>query len=95
MEGIIEDFQGSWGSGLATLVIRHDDETVCHVPCDNGPTVRLLARMFPGIITSGHCVDVRALRGRRIQYGFDDMGLVLGWIALPEGEYEEEEEEEA
>lgn len=79
-EGEILDFQGSWHSGLATLVVRDPSGRVQRIPCDNAPTVRALDAAFGGVITEGHCVDVESIRGQWIRYGMDDLGLVLGWI---------------
>jgi len=77
--GTITGFSGSWGSGLATLFVDG-----VPIPCDNGATVRALASCFEDVITSGHCVNVSALIGKRIRYGMDDFGLCLGWVAQEE-----------
>ena len=81
--GIIKDFQGSWGSGVATLVLKVGRKTET-IHCENAPTVRALASMFPGVIVEGHCVNVDALRGQRVQFALDDMGLMLGALAPAE-----------
>lgn len=46
-------FEGSWDSGMAQLHIEDLSGKTKAVRCDNGPTVRMLNRLFPGIITSG------------------------------------------
>lgn len=73
-------FEGSWGSGVATLVLKQGRKTV-RVYCENGATVRALASIFPEVIGAGHTVNVAALKGQRIRYALDDMGLMLGAIA--------------
>jgi hypothetical protein len=81
--GTIISFQGSWGSGLATLVLQADDGQAYHIPCDNGPTVRALAAAFgDGVIGAGHTVNVQALCGKRIRAFYDDFGLALGGFEL-------------
>lgn len=83
--GTILDFRGSWSSGLATLVLKDRRGAVRHVPCDNGPTVRALAAIFGSdVIGPGHTVNVAALRGKKVRYAMDDLGLVLGCIAPAE-----------
>lgn len=85
-KGTIKGFYGSWGSGLATLVIQ-DEETgqIEEIPCDNGATVRALDAAFGDVITENHAVNVEAIRGKAIYWGMDDFGLTLAWI-LPVGE---------
>ena len=78
--GIIAGFRGSWMSGLATLVIRHEDGDLDIVPCDNAQTVRALEACLGGVIDRDHTVNMDAIMGKEIDYGMDDMGLVLGWI---------------
>lgn len=77
-KGTIIRFEGSWLSGLATLVIRKEDGTIDRVPCENGPTVRALHRAFGNVISRGHTVSNRAIEGKEIFYSRDDMDLVLG-----------------
>ncbi|WP_026487619.1 hypothetical protein [Caldanaerobius polysaccharolyticus] len=80
----IMDFEGSWLSGLATLVVKDEKGNVKRIPCENGPTVRALAEMFPDVIGPGHTVNMAAIKGKKIRYGMDDFGLVLGWISPAE-----------
>jgi benzoyl-CoA reductase/2-hydroxyglutaryl-CoA dehydratase subunit BcrC/BadD/HgdB len=70
--GKIEAFHGSWLSGIATLIISGKP-----VLCENTSTVRALDSCFGNVITSGHCVNNRAIRGKDICYSFDEMGLIL------------------
>jgi hypothetical protein len=75
----ITGFAGSWQSGVATIYL--DDEPV---PCENAPTVRALASMFPNVISQGHSIDVSSIIGKEVLWVYDDMGLMLGGLALPE-----------
>ena len=84
MKGTILGFSGSWGSGIATLSVKTESGEHVNIPCDNGPTVRALAAMFNDVIAPGHSVNVYAIKGKKIKYEMDDMGLVLGWIAPDE-----------
>ena len=76
----IVDLRGSWGSGIATLVVK-EGKKLKEIPADNAPLVRALASMFPDVIAPGHTVNVDAIRGKKSLYEMDDMGLVLGAIA--------------
>ncbi len=81
-KGIIRGFRGSWGSGLGFLLIE-DAQTglIEPVPCDNGPTVRALQAAFGGTIAGGHTVNPDgAFIGQAITWGYDDLGLCLGWF---------------
>lgn len=77
--GTIKRFIGSWGSGIAQLVVEDDQGHTDVISCENGPTVKALDRMFPGFIKPGHVVDPNAIIGHRISYGIDMMGL-LHWL---------------
>ena len=79
MRGTIQTFLGSWSSGIATLVIKDDEEHIHSIPCDNAPTVRALADQFPNVITPGHCVNLEAIKGKEIEYGLDTLGI-LAWL---------------
>lgn len=70
--GVIQGMHGSWGSGIATLMISGRP-----VHCDNGATVRALDAAFGDVITDGHCFDVSKIVGKEIYYSMDDMGLIL------------------
>lgn len=73
--GTIIDLRGSWGSGLATLVLKVGKK-VHEVHCENGMTVRALDSMFGDVITPGHCVDVDAIRGKKVNFTVDSLGLL-------------------
>jgi len=72
--GVIEGFQGTWGSGLGFLVVSG-----VPVPCDNGSTVRALEGCFGDVIGPAHSVDnVNGGHiGKEIFYSLDDMGMIL------------------
>lgn len=82
--GKIISFQGSWDSGMAQLVIEDRNGKTEAIPCDNGPTVRMLSRLFPGTIAAGHRVDVSVIQGQEVYWCYDDMGLVLGGLSSKE-----------
>lgn len=89
-KGQIEGFYGSWGSGMALLKVKDlDTKTIKQIPCENGSTVRALESAFGGVITNGHSVDNRALKGQVIYYTWDDMGLMLAGF-MPEKEASDE-----
>jgi len=78
--GTIVDFKGSWGSGIAIICIKDNRGKVQEIPCENTTTVRALDSMFDGVITAGHSVNVEAIRGKKVKWVWDDMGLMLGGI---------------
>lgn len=71
--GRIEGFLGSWGSGVAFLVI--DGQLI---PCENTPTVRALDELFGDVIAPGHTVNLKAVVGRQVAYKVDGFGLLEG-----------------
>lgn len=91
-KGTIVNFKGSWGSGIGYLGIR-DDKTgqTSSIPCENTSTVRGLENCFGGVITEGHCANGSGYVGKTIYWGWDDMGLLMGWFYPEEAEYLEEE----
>ena len=75
--GTIEAVQGSWSSGLITLLIkRKDDGKIETVHGDNGPTVRALMNVFGADIVRGHSLQVDRIKGLEIGYDTDDLGLL-------------------
>ena len=76
-KGEIMDFQGSWGSGIATMVIKREDGKIERVPCENTQTTRALDSAYGGI-EAGHSFNVKNIKGKEIYYSMDDMGLVMG-----------------
>lgn len=75
----IVDLRGSWGSGIAILVVK-EGKKLKEIPADNAPLVRALDAMFAGVIAPGHTVNMDAIRGKKIVYEMDEMGLMLGSI---------------
>lgn len=77
MKGTIKDFQGSWGSGLATLLMEGPEGQIDTVFCDNAQTVRAFADCYSNenIIIDGHCVNTKVLIGKKIKYETDGMIL--------------------
>ena len=71
---------GSFGSGLASLTVKHKDGTVHTLYADNGPLIRALDSAFGDVITAGHRFDVNAVKGKRIRYEMDDMGLTMAYF---------------
>ena len=84
MKATILNFYGSWGSGIAILLVKTEEGYLKEIPCDNGPTVRALEAIFGDAIGSNHTINVDAIKGKKIVYEMDDMGLVLGRIAPDE-----------
>jgi len=80
MQGRITGFSGSWGSGIATLYI---DGMPIH--CENAATVRALDACFD-CIGENHTVCPGKLIGQEIEYTVDELGLLLGFSPLEEGE---------
>jgi len=73
----IESFNGSWGSGIATLIFQSGRS----IPCENAPT----ARAFLSIVdcaAPGHSIDTSKLKGLDIVYAYDEMGLIMGGFNL-------------
>ena len=85
LRGKIKGFQGSWGSGLGSLVMEDEDGDTILVPCENAQTVRTLEAAFGNVISPGHSVDPAGGHvGREIYYSMDDFGLLLAWTPVEE-----------
>lgn len=88
--GVIEDVRGSWGSGLATLVLKDPDGNMKEVYADNGPLIRSLDSAFGEVIQEGHTFSVGAVRGQELVYAMDDMGLCrAGFVPLADWDGDE------
>lgn len=79
-KGKIIAFQGSWSSGLATLLIE-TEEGVQSVLCDNGPTARALISAF-NCLGPGHTIDNSKLEGQEISFSVDFLGLLEGFSPI-------------
>lgn len=73
----ISHFEGSWASGLATLVYEDGSSDFC----DNGPLVRALDGITGGeFIAAGHTVNNDAINGLDVITLPDEFGLCLGGL---------------
>lgn len=102
-KGKIVDFEGTWGSGLATLVIK-DSETgkEMRLSCENTPTVRAFVDAYGReVIGAGHTVNVNELKGKEIYWTkgewIDFGGFVPVELATPDliEKYEKDKEARA
>jgi len=92
-KGTIRGFSGSWGSGLASVVIENSNGFAVMVPVENGAFVRAAEDAFGNVIAPGHTVNVDALAGQEIFYWFDELGMLMSGF-LPVAEADEEFEEQ-
>ena len=83
----INEFSGSWGSGIGYLNGLNEKGKLISIPCENTTTVRNLEEAFGNVISQNHSVNGSGLKGKEIFYRFDDMGLVLAAF-IPVEEYE-------
>ena len=86
-KGTIVRVGGSWGSGLAELVI--DEKVVGDIGgrvaiyCDNAPTVRALESAFGGVIGAGHTVNPKGGHvGQEIYYSTDAIGILEAFMPV-------------
>ncbi len=76
--GYIESFHGSWGSGLATLVISGKP-----FYCDNAQTVRSLEGCFGNVIDAGHTASIKDhIREQEVVYIVDGLGMLIGFTPV-------------
>ena len=75
-KGKIIEFQGSWMSGLAQLVIEDSEtgaiESIC---CENASTVRALDDAYGDVIDGNHSLNNSAITGKEILLSSD--GLIM------------------
>ena len=84
--GKILNFQGSWASGIANLIIRDlDTNKLLAVPCDNSPTIRALEACFGNVITEGHTANGQGYKGKEIFWTYDEFGLIFGGFIPVDG----------
>ncbi len=75
-KGKIVALHGSWGSGLATLIIDDVDLGTQMIPCENGQTVRSLENAFGDVIGDAHNIKEDGGHiGKEIYYSTD--GFIL------------------
>ena len=75
--GVIDGFSGSWGSGLAYLIIDGQP-----VPCDNAATVRALEACFGDVIAPGHLVNQESIVGKEICYSVSPWGVLEAFSSI-------------
>lgn len=81
--GTIRGFQGSYMSGIATLVIEDNEGMVQYLNCDNGQTVRSLENAFGNVIGDAHDVKPEGGHlGEEIFYHIDMFGLLEWFIPV-------------
>lgn len=78
-KGIIIGFQGSFFSGIATLIIQEENGIIKEVPCENTATVRALDASYGGVIGPEHTVIQSSFVGKKIFYECSNWGT-LGWF---------------
>jgi len=80
--GRIVALHGSWGSGLAVMIIDDKDRGLQHLHCDNGTTVRSLEGAFGNAIGPGHTINQKGFAGKAIYYSEDFMGGLDGFTPV-------------
>ncbi len=81
-KGTLQDFQGSWGSGIGQLIVERrikGKKSVKVILCENAPTGRALGAAF-NAIGPGHTIDNEKIHGKEIVYSVGDFGL-LEWFS--------------
>ena len=89
-KGKIQGFEGSWGSGLAQLIVK-DSRTgeIKSLSCDNAQTVRSLEAAFGDTIGEGHTVNPKgAYVGKEIYYSMESWGGMVGFQPVEEASEE-------
>jgi hypothetical protein len=79
MLATIKDFEGHWGSGLALLTVETENGEIRTIPCDNAETCRQFNRAFGDAIVGGILFNVDAVKGKKIEYWTDDIGVLAGF----------------
>jgi len=83
-KGKIIEFQGSWMSGIAQLIIEDSEtgttESIC---CENTSTVRALDDAYGDVIDSNHSLDNDAIFGKQILW-FSDGLIMTGFTPAEE-----------
>ena len=85
-KGIIQSFQGSWGSGIGHLHIK-DSQTgeVQAIPAENPAAIRALQAAFGGVVAPGRSVDNKGGHiGQEIYWTLDDIGILSGFMPVEE-----------
>jgi len=83
--GTIRGFQGSWMSGLATLILEDENGQMNYVSCDNGTTARSLEMAFGNVLGNAHNVKENGGHiGQKIFYVIDYMNVMEWFIPIDE-----------
>ncbi|WNM70318.1 hypothetical protein [Myxococcus phage Mx1] len=72
--GTIENLDAS--GGLVVFTIKDDDGKTHTLYGDNGQTIRSLDAAYGNVIMPGHQFNADAVKGKRIEYEADDLGLM-------------------
>lgn len=91
-KGTIKDFNGNWGSGIATLIILDSKGHIQNIHCENPTTVRALESAFGNVITEGHTVNCNSFIGKEIYFSVDNIGLLEVFTPVEEASEEFVEE---
>lgn len=86
--GTIVGLSGSWGSGIAMLMIKDDKGKVNMIACDNATTIRSLDACYGDVITEGHGINLKNVIGKEIFYSMTDYGVVEGFTPVEDMENE-------
>ncbi len=77
--GEIVSFNGSWGSGIASLTIKNhetgEEETIF---AESGPTGRALQACY-GADEPGNIINNEVIKGKMIYYAVDELGMLEGF----------------
>ena len=88
-KGTIQEFRGSYMSGLATLVIEDEYGGIHYIPCDNAPTVRALEGAFGDVIGDAHDVKTDGGHtGKEVYYSTDFVGVLLAFTPVDDASIE-------
>ena len=78
--GIIRGIEGSYMSGLATLIIENEHGMFHYISCNNSPIVRALEDAFGNVIGESHNIKPNGGHiGQDVFYMVDAFG-VLEWF---------------
>ena len=81
--GTIIEFQGSYMSGLAMLVVKDENDMVKYVSCENTSMVKALESAFGNVISNSHNVKSDGGHvGKDIFYHVDDFGVIEWFIPV-------------
>lgn len=87
-KGVIEGCRVE--GGIIILEIRDDRGILWPVPGDNGGTVRLLDRVFGGVIDVAHTINPLPFIGKEVYYEVDEVvGALISLIPVDDPELEE------